>query len=198
MSIGPSAATGLIADLSVEEQGHARSVFRALAQTLDLDVGPAFDRLAAGASLGEALDLPAGTAALLYDRAYRFIVAGRTDRAAPIFQVLTLIEPGDAKHWLGLGIAQARESATDVAGAALERACDLAPDWAVARFHLADFCVRSEHWTRAATELAVFDRLSKPDVPNQMLREAERLRLAIGVGLKRLEAGGAGTGGMGA
>lgn len=184
-------ARGLLADLPPGEMGRARAVFMALAQQLGLDLGPAFERLSAGASLCDALELPQGTADLLYNRAYHFTVAGRTDRAQPIFQVLTLMQPADAKHWLGLGIAASREGNIAAARSALEQAAALAPDWAVARYHLADVLMRSGEWTRAEAELATFDRLSKPDVPAAMMQEAGRLRLAISVGLGR--AGGTGA-----
>lgn len=198
MTDAPASSLDLLGDLAPDEKDRARTTFMVLAKQVGLDLAGAFDRLQAGATLAQAIDLPAGTADLLYDRAYRFIVAGRTDRAAPIFHTLSLMEPREAKHWLGLGIAQAREGEIGIARAALQRACELAPEWAVARFHLTDLLVRSEDWARASDELAVFDRLSKPDVPDPMLNEAERLRLAIGVGLRRLGTNGRGPGGVGA
>lgn len=191
MSEGPGPASSLLADLPEDERVRARAAFLGLAERMGLDLGDTFDRLQAGLSLAQALDLPAGTAAVLYDRAYGFVVAGRTDRALPIFRALCLIEPDEAKNWLGLGIAQSREG--DLAGAreALERAVAAAATWAVVHFHLADRHVRAQDWPAAAEALARFDRLPKADVPNRMLQDAERLRLAIDVGLRRAAAGGA-------
>ncbi len=57
---------------------------------------------------------------------------GRTDEAVAILEVVAAEEPAAARHWLHLGAARARALDLDGAAQALERALELAPDFALA------------------------------------------------------------------
>jgi predicted Zn-dependent protease len=185
MTEAPGVAADLLDGLNPEETAAARQAFDLLCAELGLSLGTAFDALRSGNSLAVALGLPDGTAALLYDRAYRLTVAGRSEKAAPLFRVLCLIAPNDPKHWLGFGMAEFRENRIDTARNAFAAAIRLAPGWAVARYHAADLAVRSEQWDEAETHLQAFDAAAKADVPNRMFQEVDRLKLATSLARSR-------------
>lgn len=185
MSEAPGVAVDLLEGLTSEEALAARQAFDLLCGELGLTLGNTFDALRRGQPLAAALGLPAGTDAVLYDRAYRLIAAGRNDKAAALFRVLCLIAPDDAKHWLGFGMAEFREGRVDTARSAFAVAIRLAPNWAVARFHAADLAVRSDAWADAEMHLDAFDAAPKTDVPNRMFPEVERLKLATSLARSR-------------
>lgn len=190
MTEAPGVAADLLDGLNAEEAAAARQAFDLLCAELGLTLGTAFDALRSGQNLALALGLPDGTAALLYDRAYRLIIAGRSEKAAPLFRVLCLIAPDDAKHWLGFGMAEFREGRIDTARNAFATALRLAPGWAVAHYHAADLAVRTDQWTDAETHLQSFDAATKTDVPNRMFQEVERLKLATSLARSRRAKGG--------
>lgn len=145
-----------------------------------VDAGRLFDRLRQGQSLGAALGLPHDVTELIYARAHRWFVAGRPDRAEPLFRALCAADGGTADYWIGLGICLRLKG--DYAGASLafSVATDLRPDWAVPAFHAAELALQRRDRTSAEAEIQRFRRLLDAETPERMREEVSRMEQALG------------------
>lgn len=141
--------------------------------------GPIFERLKAGASLGEAMAIPKGVAALLYARAYRWFSAGRPDRAESLFRVLCIIDGENPDNWVGWGICLRIAERWDDALRAFHTAVALRPDWSVPHFHALELHVRLGDWPAAVAALDSYDRLKSRSDPDEIAEEADRFRAAV-------------------
>jgi tetratricopeptide (TPR) repeat protein len=138
-----------------------------------------FARLRKGAAFGQALDISKAAVETLYSRAYRWSALGRHDKAEAIFRTLCIIDGKSEDFWTGLGICLRARSAWDEALAAFATASDQRPQWAVPHFHALELCIRRADWTRAATELAAFDRKADGETHPALTAEAERYRKVL-------------------
>lgn len=145
-----------------------------------VDAGRFFDRLKQGRSLGAALGLPPDITELIYARAHRWFVAGRPDRAEPLFRALCAADGRTADYWIGLGICLRLKG--DYAGASLafSMATDLRPDWAVPAFHAAELALQRRDRRSAEAEIQRFRRLSDEATPERMKEEVARMEQALG------------------
>ncbi len=141
-----------------------------------------FERIEAGQSLAQALDLSPGVSDLLYAQAHARFNAGDHDRALSLFQTLVLLAPDRRDHWLGLGIVMRVMGRLDTARLAFEAAEKLDTEGAVARYHLAETLLHLQR--KAQARRAIEAALAAPDSPGKHLvrRELERLRAATEVG----------------
>ncbi|MDC9823025.1 hypothetical protein PRN20_04715 [Devosia sp. ZB163] len=164
--------TGTDADLLEQTCGEALGA-------AGVDAGRLFDRLRQGQSLGVALGLPPDVTELIYARAHRWFVAGRPDRAEPLFRALCAAEGGTADYWVGLGVCLRLRG--DYAGASLafSMATDLRPDWAVPAFHAAELALQRRDRISAEAELRRFRRLSDAATPERMKDEISRMEQAL-------------------
>jgi tetratricopeptide (TPR) repeat protein len=138
-----------------------------------------FDRLRQGQSLGVALGLPPDIIELIYTRAHRWFVAGRADRAEPLFRALCAADGGTADYWIGLGICLRLKG--DYAGASLafSVASNLRPDWAVPAFHAAELALQRRDRTSAEAEIRRFRQFSDAATPERMQEEISRMEQAL-------------------
>lgn len=165
--------------LDAAETAVFRAVFEDLAAPLGLDGSGIVDRLSAGATLGEALDLPAGLGEVLYGRAHHLFTAGRHDRAEPLFRALCIIDGRSADHWVGYALCLRQRGEEGEAALALATAAALRPDWAVPQFHAAQSALAQDRWTAAGAHLDAFHSRIDATVPAGMCREAARQRQAL-------------------
>lgn len=170
---------GALLGLDVAETAVFRAVFADLAAPLGLDGSGIVDRLSAGATLGEALDLPAGLGEVLYGRAHHLFTAGRLDRAEPLFRTLCIIDGRTADHWVGYALCLRRRGEEGEAALSLATAAALRPDWAVPQFHAAQSALAQDRWTAAGAHLDAFQSKIDASVPVGMRREAARQRQAL-------------------
>ena len=140
-----------------------------------------FERVARGASLTEALDLPAEVVDLLYAQAFAAFDAGRVLAALNQFQALCLLAPRSTDHWLGLGICLRRVDQTAAAMLAFDTALALDPTAAAVRFYRLDLAAHLQDWPLAAAELAAFDGLPDAPAKRTLLPEVQRLRALVAV-----------------
>lgn len=143
--------------------------------------GPIFERLKSGASLGEAMAIPKGVAALLYARAHRWFSAGRPDRAESLFRVLCIIDGENPDNWVGWGICLRIGERWDDALRAFRTASGLNPAWSVPHFHALELHVRRGEWPAAAAALEAYDRLKGAAEPDEIADEVDRFRSAVGL-----------------
>lgn len=164
--------TGTDADLLEQTCGEALGA-------AGVDASRLFDRLRQGQSLGVALGLPRDVTELIYARAHRWFVAGRPDRAEPLFRALCAADGGTADYWVGLGVCLRLRG--DYAGASLafSMATDLRPDWAVPAFHAAELALQRRDRISAEAELGRFRRLSDAATPERMKDEISRMEQAL-------------------
>lgn len=164
--------TGTDADLLEQTCGEALGA-------AGVDASRLFDRLRQGQSLGVALGLPRDVTELIYARAHRWFVAGRPDRAEPLFRALCAADGGTADYWVGLGVCLRLRG--DYAGASLafSMATDLRPDWAVPAFHAAELALQRRDRISAEAELRRFRRLSDAATPERMKDEISRMEQAL-------------------
>lgn len=144
-----------------------------------VNAAPIFERLKAGASLGEAMAIPKGVAALLYARAHRWFSAGRPERAESLFRVLCIIDGENPDNWVGWGVCLRIAERWDDALRAFRTATTLAPDWSVPHFHALELHVRRGEWPAAAAALDSFDRLKGRGDADEIAEEVERFRGAV-------------------
>lgn len=138
-----------------------------------------FSRLRQGASLGTALGLPREVIELIYARAHRWFVAGRPERAEPLFRALCAADGGTPDYWIGLGICLRLKG--DYAGASLafSMAANLRPDWAVPAFHASELALQRRDRAAAEVELERFRRLADDTTPERMRDEVSRMERAL-------------------
>lgn len=141
--------------------------------------GPIVDKLAEGASIGEALGIPKAVGDLLYARAHVWFSAGRHDRAEGIFRILCSLEPANADYWTGWGICLRMSERLMEAETAFRTAIQMAPDWVVPQFHLLELTIRLGRWAEAAAGLARCDALGDMDLTDTMAEQLERYRSAV-------------------
>jgi tetratricopeptide (TPR) repeat protein len=156
-----------------------RDLFCEAVSSLGMDGSRLFDRMEEGASLGEALALPTGVAALLYAHAYQWFSVGRVDRAEPLFHALCVLDGTVADHWVGQGICLRMRQQWAVAERALNTAAGLRPDWDVPYFHLMELYIRLQDWPRAKSALAAFEARAGDATPEPMRHEARRFSVAL-------------------
>jgi tetratricopeptide (TPR) repeat protein len=144
-----------------------------------LDAGRFFGRLRQGQSLGAALGLPPDVTEFIYARAHRWFVAGRPDRAEPLFRALCAADGGTADYWIGLGICLRLRG--DYAGASLafSMASSRRPDWAVPAFHAAELALQRRDRAAAEAEIRRFRQLSDAATPERMKEEISRMEQAV-------------------
>lgn len=144
-----------------------------------VDGGRFFGRLRQGQSLGAALGLPRDMTELIYARAHRWFVAGRPERAEPLFRALCAADGGTADYWIGLGICLRLKG--DYAGASLafSMAAKLRPDWAVPAFHAAELALQRRDRAQAEAEIQRFRRLADDATPERLRDEASRMERAL-------------------
>jgi tetratricopeptide (TPR) repeat protein len=138
-----------------------------------------FARLRAGASIAQALGVSDGMIEFLYARAHRWMVVGRHEKAEPIFRVLCIIDGESADFWTGFGICLKARAAWDEAVAAFNMASQKRPQWPVPHFHALELSLRREAWTKAAAELAAFDKKADSATPAVLRAEVEKYRKAL-------------------
>jgi tetratricopeptide (TPR) repeat protein len=145
-----------------------------------VDGGRFFGRLRQGQSLGVALGLSRDVTELIYARAHRWFVAGRPERAEPLFRALCAADGSTADYWIGLGICLRLKG--DYAGASLafSMAANLRPDWAVPAFHAAELALQRRDRAQAAAEIQRFRRLTDDTTPDRLRDEASRMERALG------------------
>ena len=140
-----------------------------------------FARLRQGASLGEALDVSEDMLEFLYARAYRWLVVAKHQNAEPLFRVLCMLDAESADFWIGLGLCLKARAAWDEALTAFRLASQGRPQWAVPHFHALEVCVRHKKWSKAATELALFDSKADAATPAGLTAEMAKFRKVLRV-----------------
>ncbi|WP_284262745.1 tetratricopeptide repeat protein [Roseicyclus amphidinii] len=138
-----------------------------------------FDRMAGGASIAEALDLPEGTAAAIYALAYARFNAGDIDRALPLFRALVLLGPRGRDHWLGLALCLRGKGLMAEAGTAFATAAALAPDDPMILFHRTELACHTGDWAAAKAGVARFAGMPQTPVWRRLLPEMRKLATAV-------------------
>lgn len=138
-----------------------------------------FDRMAAGQTLREALDLPEGIAAAIYALAYARFNAGDLDRALPLFRALVLLDPRGRDHWLGLGLCLRGTGQMAEARPAFATALALAPDDPVILFHCTELACHTDDWAGAKANMTRFAALPNTTAWRRLLPEMRKLATAI-------------------
>lgn len=173
------AAAGTLIGLAGADADLLEQVCGEVLGSAGVDSGRFFSRLRRGQSLGAALGLPAEVTELIYARAHRWFVAGRPERAEPLFRALCAADGGTADYWIGLGICLRLKG--DYAGATLafSMAGSLRPDWAVPAFHAAELALQRRDRATAEAEIARFRRLADATTPERLRDEAARVERAL-------------------
>ncbi len=104
------------------------------------------------------------------DAARQLLRQGQAQQAAAAYSVLIERSPGDPDHWLGRGLANARQALWPAAMADLEKAVALAPGYADAWSALADVYRWNERPAAAADAYARLAVLRPDDVQVAVLR----------------------------
>lgn len=138
-----------------------------------------FDRMAEGKSIGDALDLPEGTAGAIYALAYARFNAGDLDRALPLFRALVLLEPRGRDNWLGLGLCLRGKGVMAEAGQALSAAAAIAPDDPMILFHCTELACHTGDWAAAKAGVARFSAMAQTPVWRRILPEMRKLATAV-------------------
>lgn len=138
-----------------------------------------FERMSQGQPLGRALEVPDGTAAVLYARAHQWFSVGRPEKAESLFRALCVISGDVADHWVGYGVCLKMRGLLPEAEQAFATGAALRPDWAIPHFHLLEIFIRSGEWRRAERALTAFDNRVEEATPRPVLTEVERFRTAI-------------------
>jgi len=121
------------------------------------------------------------------DAARQLLRQGQAQQAAAAYSVLIERSPGDPDHWLGRGLANARQALWPAAMADLEKAVALAPGYADAWSALADVYRWNDRPAAAADAYARLAVLRPDDVQVAVLRarslvaagDLEGARLAV-------------------
>jgi hypothetical protein len=187
---GHGAATsplGAMLDLDDGEVAVLEKVFVEASEALGIHGAPVLARLAAGRTMGEALDLPPGTVELLYARAHQWFTAGRPDRAEQLFRAVCVLDGTNADSWVGFGVCLRLRDSFEAAAIAFDMAAGCRPAWAVPQFHALELATRRGDWPEADRRLAAFDERRDGSVPDALVAEADRIRSAMS--LRRERAG---------
>ena len=109
------------------------------------------------------------------DAARQLLRQGQAQQAAAAYSVLIERSPGDPDHWLGRGLANARQALWPAAMADLEKAVALAPGYADAWSALADVYRWNDRPAAAADAYARLAVLRPDDVQVAVLRARYQL-----------------------
>lgn len=175
----PVNALGRALGLSQSETVAMGDLFVEVLGRFGLQGRPIFERMSQGQPLAQALEVPQGTADVLYARAHQWFSVGRRDKAESLFRALCVISGDVADHWLGYGICLKMRGLLPEAEQAFTTGAALRPDWAIPYFHLAEIFIRSGEWQRAQQAMAAFDNRLDEATPEPVIAEAERFRIAI-------------------
>ncbi|MEL7347466.1 MAG: tetratricopeptide repeat protein [Pseudomonadota bacterium] len=151
----------------------------AVAGDLGFDANKVAKRLSGGASIGEALDLPAGTVPLIYARAHAAFQAGRVARAEQLFRVLTMLDGGNPDHWLGYAICLRQTGQQALARDLFNIAATLDPQSAVPHFHLAELALSEDDVPAAKAAAEACTARGDKGLPTPIKGEMDRYRAAI-------------------
>jgi hypothetical protein len=166
-------------DLSSDELEVVGEVFAQILSRIGVDGACIFSALRQGGSFADALALPRGVVELLYARAYRWTTIGRFDKAEALFHTLCLLDSLSADYRVGYGVCLKMSGRPEAAAAAFRAAHLCRPDWAIPHFHLADLALRCGRWPDASDALRAFEQAATPDLPAELVAQANRYRLAL-------------------
>lgn len=133
-----------------------------------------FERVSAGSSLLEALDLPPQTVDVLYAQAFARFEAHRIAEAIHLFHALTLLAPKVKDHWLGLGISMRTADQFDAARVALDIAFTLAPDCPAVLLQRTELGCLQQDWSSVYAEIDRFEALSESALKDRLAPEFHR------------------------
>lgn len=162
-------------------------IFRDITARFGIDGAAVFDRLAAGQNVAQALSMPPAVVEVMYARAHGWFSQGRVDRALTLFRALCLLDERNADYWVGYGVCLRLapgdgadgERQLDSASKAFEMAALLRPDWAVPYFHALELSLFRQRREQAAACLAAYEERATPDLPQAIVQEVHRLRIAL-------------------
>lgn len=167
--------------LEVTHLGELENAFSDVLAPLGFEGKTVFNHLIKGQSLAQALELPKGTADLLYARAHQWASTGHFDKATLIFRALCILEGTVPDYWVGYAICLLKQNDKAQAEQALLTAAQIKPSWALPYYYLLDLYLHHQKLERAEAALAAFDARLGPDIPAEIRAQAERFRLAISI-----------------
>lgn len=182
---GDETALGRALGFAPEEVDLLGEIFVEVLGKSGIEAGPIFEKLKRGASLGEAIAVPAGVPRLLYARAHQWFAGGRPDRAESLFRTLCLIEGSKPDNWVGWGICLRIADRLDQAALAFATAASLAPQWPIPPVHQAELAIRRGDWNGARLALDRLDALGEDRLPGELKVEVARFRSALALRTER-------------
>ncbi len=173
--------SGMLRGLNTQELDACQKLLQQISPDLDVDVAEIFDRVRAGKSLVQAMNLPDQTVDLLYAQALARFNAGDSHTAIPLFNALTLLAPQVRDHWLGLGICSRVLNKLPIAKLTFETAINISPQTAAPRFHLCEVLCQMKEWDGAKEQAAAFAQLPETPEKKSLSSEMKRLQTVIEV-----------------